>query len=509
MSILGLDIGTTGTKAVTFREDGEVLASAYREYDLASPQPGWLELDPKTVLAAIREVVGKAVTSSRSDPVRSIGACTLGEAAVPVDSASRPVANAIVGFEARGKDEVEELRSRLDEERVFAITGHGYNASHTLFKILWRKRNTPDIFQRAERFLCFGEFAAAAMGVPPRTDHSIAARTLAFDIHRREWSEEILEAAGLSKNLFAPPIAPGDPLGELGRNDFGLPEGTVIGAGLHDQPAGILGSGVRRKEAMLATGTVICLGVRLATEPDPSVMIANNLCQYPTFGEGQRISIAFNFTGGSLLKWYRDTFGAPEVGDAAQRGVDPYEVICAGIPDAPTGLLVLPHFSMTGTPWFDERALGSIHGLRLTTTRQELVKAILEGLLFEIRLNSELLDRAGVEIERYRAIGGAARSTKWMQIAADVLGRPVAVLAVDEVASLGAALMGANAAGIIHGESDAQAIVDRTAKVRAVLEPRPKHAARYDELYAIYRDLYPATKEISHRLFDLGSRPFA
>src|SRR5690606_10103521 len=371
--------------------------------------------------------------------------------------------NAIVGFEARGKEELEAFRARLDEERVFAITGHGYNASHTLFKILWRRRETPDVFARTKKFLCFGDFAAASFGLEPRTDHSIAARTLAFDIHRREWSEEILSAAALDPSLFARPIAPGDVVGELGANDLGLPAGTIVGGGLHDQPAGMLGSGVRPGAAMLATGTAICLGVRLTTSTDPKVMVASNLCEYPTFGANPRISIAFNFTGGSLLKWYRDTLGTADLLESTPRGANPYDVICEGLPDAPTGLLVLPHFSMTGTPWFDERALGSIHGLRLTTTRKEIVKAILEGLLFEIRLNSELLRQAGVEIERYRAIGGAARSRTWMQIAADILDRPVIVLEVDEVAALGAALMGARAAGILDGEGEIQALVEKTA----------------------------------------------
>ena len=509
MSILGLDIGTTGVKAVAFREDGTLLASAYREYDLKSPRQGCLELDPNEVLGAIRAVTGKVGAETRADPIRSLAACTLGEAAVPADAGGRPVGNAIVGFDARGEEEMEELRKKVASHEVFAITGHGLNSYHTLFKILWRRRHDPETFARTAKFLCFGDFTMASLGLPPRMDHSIAARTLMFDIHARGWSPHLLAAAGLDDSILPPAAAPATPAGELGEaaaRSFGLPRGTVVGAGLHDQPAGILGAGVRPGESMLAIGTVICLGVRLRGKPDGKGMAENNLCYYPTISDdGQDyVSIAFNFTGGSLLKWYRDTLAGPELAEAARRGVDPYDVITADLPPGPTGLLVLPHFTTTGTPWLDPRALGAIAGLRLTTSRKEIVKAILEGLLFEIRLNGDLLAAAGVPVERYKAIGGAAKSRVWMQIAADVLGRPVAVTSVTEGAALGAALAGARAAGIVASQREVEAVVDRAARVEHVVEPRAEHARLYDERFAIYRDLYPATRALSHRLFALG-----
>jgi xylulokinase len=507
MSILGLDIGTTGVKAVAFRDDGAFITSAYREYDLKSPRPGCLELDPREVLAAIQQVTGAAAAATRSDPIRSVAACTLGEAAVPVDAAGKPVGNAIVGFDARGEEEKDEFQRKISSEEVFAITGHGINSYHTLFKVLWRKRHDREVFRRTSKFLCFGDFNMASIGLVPRMDHSIAARTLLFDIHARRWSPAILAAAGLEEELLPLPIAPAEWVGEVGEvaaRDFGLPRGAVVASGLHDQPAGILGAGVRPGESMLAIGTVICLGVRLKEKPRGNVMAENNLCYYPTVGEEEYVSIAFNFTGGSLLKWYRDTLAGPELEEAARRGIDPYDVITGGLPEEPAGLMVLPHFSTTGTPWLDPRALGAILGLRLTTTRKEIVKAILEGLLFEIRLNSELLEAAGVKVDLYKAIGGAARSRVWMQIAADILNRPVAVTSVTEGAALGAALCGAKAGGTVQSVAGMEEIIQRAAKVERVHEPRPGHASRYLERFAIYRDLYPATREISHRLFALG-----
>src|SRR5438093_712581 len=186
MSILGLDIGTTGVKAVAFRDDGEFLASAYREYDLKSPRPGHLELDPAEVLAAIR----------------SVACSTLGEAAVPVDGANRAVGNAIVGFDSRGEEEMALFKRKISNEEVFEITGHGINSYHTLFKILWRRGHDRPVFDCAKKFLCFGDFTMASMGLPPRMDYSMAARTLAFDIHQLRWSSKLVERAGLSPEIL-------------------------------------------------------------------------------------------------------------------------------------------------------------------------------------------------------------------------------------------------------------------------------------------------------------------
>jgi len=503
MSILGLDVGTTGVKAVAFRDDGACLASCYREYHLKSPRPGWLELDPAEVLAAIRHVTGVVARETSRDPIRSVATSTLGEAAVPVDSSDRPVGNAIVGFDARGEEEAARLREKMSNDEVFAIAGHGINSYHTLFKMAWRRDHDRRVFSATRRFLCFGDFTASSLGVPPKMDYSMAARTLAFDIHRLDWSTRLLDAVGLSPDLLPPAAPPGEGLGQISEaaaSQFGLPRGCVFAAGLHDQPAGILGAGIEPGQSMLATGTVICLGVRLRGRPVGGAMAQNNLCYYPTAGDGQFISIAWNFTGGSLLKWYRDNLAGPEFAAATARGVDAYEAILDGLPEGPTGLLVLPHFTTAGTPWLDPRALGAILGMRLTTTRKEVVKAILEGIIYEIRLNAELLRASGVEIGLYKAIGGAAKSPQWMQIAADILGRPIAITTVTEGAALGAALLGARAAGIVKSLEDVESIIRRSVKVERTIEPRPEHARLYDERFEVYRDLYPATKSLSHRM---------
>jgi len=497
VSIIGLDIGTTGTKAVAFDLDGRVIASAYREYNMVSPEPGQLELVPQEVLAGIRTVLAQVAAQAKKDPPRSIAWSVLGEAMVPVDNNGEPLANAIIGFDCRGEQEVLELREKLSQEECFAVTGHPINSYHSICKLLWFRKNRPDVFSRAHKWLCFADFFVNAMGLPPAVDYSLAARTLLFDVKRLCWSDRMLEIAGIGPEKLAEPVEPGRAVGEIGKNDLGLPEDCVIGAGLHDQPAGILGTGTGPGEAMYAIGTVVCLGVRLTGSPDPAVMIRNNLCAYPTYGKGQYVSLAWNFTGGSLLKWYRDQFAVKEREEAERTGRDVYDIICGDLPQKPTALLVLPYFTTTGTPYLDTRARGAILGLHLTTQRRDIARAILEGVTYDILLNTELLKEAGVSIERYKAIGGAARSEMWMQIAASILDRPVLTLHATEGAGFGAALLGGKAAGLIE---DPEAAARSLAKVSRVFEPIPQDAASYRKRFALYRRVYGKTVDILHEL---------
>ncbi len=514
MSILGLDIGTTGTKAVAFDLDGRCVASAYREYDLLSPRPGHLELNPAEVVQAIKEVVGKVAARTRTDPIRSVAFSTLGEAVIPVDAKNRPLANAIIGFDSRGAEQCRQFRRQIGEREVFNITGHAIDSYHSIFKILHWKRHDPAVFNHAARFLCFPDYVAATLGLPPVIDHSMASRTLMFDVRRRCWSDRILSMIDLPPDRLAQAAAPGELIGRIGRNDFGLPDGCVLAAGLHDQPAGILGAGIQPAEAMYAIGTVVCVGVRIGADggadtsrtapsaaPDPDLMRANHFCYYPTYGHEQYVSLAWNPTGGSLLKWYRDTLAQDQLADANQRGLDPYDLILAELPLEPTNLFVLPHFTMTGTPWMEPNAAGAIWGLRLTTKRAEIVRAVLEGITYEVRLNQSLLAEAGVDIKVFKAIGGAAKSDAWMQITADILNRPVAVLGTTEAASLGSALLGAKAADLVD---DVEAAAARFANISRLFEPGAGRAAEYERRFDIYRQLYPATCELARQLAALN-----
>ena len=506
MSLMGLDVGTTGAKGVAFDLDGTILASAYREYPLTSPRPGWQELDPNHVWQCVKEVLGEVAQATRQDPIRSLAVSCQGEACHPVGRDGACLANSLVTFDGRTADMPAwwlQHRSRFDIARISGMPLHGM---YTLNKILWFKEHQPEIYAKTWKFHCYEDYVHLRLGLEPVMSYPLAARTMAFDIHAGDWSDELLGLAGVDRGLF-PKVAPsGEPVGVIPdavADEIGLPHGVVVGTGGHDQPAGALGAGIIESgEAMYATGTVECICAVFDTFNLTQAAVDGNVCCYPSCVPGLYASLAFNFTGGALLRWYRDTFAALELEQAKASGRDVYDILCENLPENPEHLLVLPHFTMTGTPYFDTASRGAILGLTLNTTRPEIVSAILSGVTYEMKLNLELLQSAGVRIQRLRAIGGGAKSPVWVQRKADIMGLPVAVLETTEAAALGVAMLGGKAAGVV---ADLSAMARHVVKIRHVMEPDEKRRKVYDELYAIYRELYPAIRPLNHRLAAIAS----
>ena len=495
MSLMGLDIGTTGAKASVFDEKGRSLASAYREYPLLDPRPGWLELDPREVWRNVREAVAEAAAGAPEDPVEALAITTLGEAAVPVDRNGNILDNSILGFDNRTADMFEEWLEGQDPVEIMRITGHPPSQMYTIAKLMWVKENRPDLYDRMDGFLTFGDFAHLMMGLEPRIDYSMAARTMAFDIHRKEFSRTICESAGVRCDVFSTSVPTGTPVGELSKRaaeEVGLPPGCLVVAGSHDQPAGALGSGVTRAGvAMDATGTVECFAVAMAEPVVNEHMLRNNLACYPHAAADRYISLAFNFTGGSLFRWMRDNFGRAEIAEGDRTDRDAYDLLVEQMSDEPTDLFVVPHFTMSGTPHMDPDPVGAVIGLTLSTSRAEVLRAALEGVSYEMKLNISLLEEAGVTVDEFRAVGGGARSDFWLQLKADMFNRPVVRLEVSEGASLGMAIAAGVGAGIYDNAAQA---ADELISTGRVFHPDPGRAACYDGMLEAYRELYPTLR---------------
>ncbi len=496
MHLMGLDVGTTGTKAIVFDDSGRLVSSAYREYPFIHPRPGWSDLDSNQVWLAVVEAVSEAAAQSR-EPVRALGVSSQGEAATPVSESGEVLAPAIVSFCSRTQELVPHWRGIIDPLELFRITGMPLSHIYTILKLQWVRENQPDVFARIWKFLLFEDFTIFKMGLPPTIDYSLAARTMAFDVVEKRWSERVFELADLDPALFAEAQPSGTVVGELPRKSadlLGLPAGCLVVTGGHDQPAGALGAGVIAPGVAIdATGTVECLTPAFAEPHLDEQMLRSSFACYPHTASPLYCTIAFNFTGGSLLRWYRDTLGAAERKQAEREGRDVYDVILEQMPDQPTDLLVLPYFSATGTPYFDPEPTSAIVGLHLGTTRAEIVRALLEGLSFEIKLNIELLAEAGIELEELRAVGGGAKSERWLQIKADIFNRRVVSLETSEAACLGVALLAGVAAGAYESLEEAVAATVRPLKT---YEPDPHRARYYEEQFARYRDLYPLTRRL-------------
>jgi len=501
MSLAGVDIGTTGTKVTVFDIEGRTLGHAYREYPLNFPRPGWIELDAARVLRDAHDALAEAARKARGDPIRAISVSTLGEAAAPVDKNGRLIDRAIVGFDTRGHEECEKLDDRIGRARLFRRTGAPPNHTFTICKMMWLKRHKPAVFRKTWKFLLFEDLFFHSLGLPPAINYSLAARTMAFDIHKKRWAGEVLEAAGMDSDLFAVPAASGTVIGEIPEKTarvLGLRRGVIAVAGGHDQICGALGSGaIRTGLACDSTGTVECVTVAFDRAMVNDRMLKSNFCCSPHVVPGMYATLAYNFTGGSLLRWFRDVFASEEKTEALKTGRDAYDILLGRAAAEPTGLTVLPHFTTTGTPHFDHDSSGAVLGLRFDTTRAQFIRALLEGVSMEIRMNIELLHEAGVEVRELKAIGGGARSDYWLQLKADVFGRPVTALNVSEASGLGAAMLAGLAAGAYKTPGEA---VAATVRPRKRYLPDIKRKQFYNDRLKAYRALYPALKQWAKNL---------
>jgi len=318
-------------------------------------------------------------------------------------------------------------------------------------------------------------------------------------VREHRWQEEVLSTVGLDASRLAPAVASGTVVGTIGAKSAGqlsLPENVLVGAGGHDQPCGALGAGIAEPgRAMYATGTVECICPAFDRPIFADNLFQSNLCTYDYTLPGMYTTVAFSLTGGNLLRWVRDQWGRAEVEDPKRTGADAYDLILRRLASEPTDLVVLPYFTPSGTPYFDAEVPGAILGLRLTTTRGEVIRALLEGVALEMRLNVDILARAGLDIQEFRAIGGGAKNQTLTQLKADVLGRPITTLAVTEAGCLGVALLACAA----HTGARPQELVATWVKPTSVVEPDARRAKQYEEKFAAYKELYPAVKQWIHR----------
>lgn len=495
MSLMGIDVGTTGCKVVAFDEAGAVLAQSGREYPLISPQPGWYELDPDQVWDYVCDCLREVNARLAHDPVSALSLSSQGEAMTPVTRAGKALANSPISSDIRNRKQTAEMEAALGAERIYQITGQPMGAYYTLPKILWWRDNAPEILDRAWKFLCYVDFVAFRLGMAPVIDHSMAARTLAFDVHALDWSDELLAAGGLRRDQLARPVASGTIIGEIPRalaEDLGFRARVKVVAGGHDQPAGALGAGVLEPgRAMLSIGTTEALA-SVTSRPRPE-MLGYHVSCYPHAAPGLFIALSGNQTGGRLLRWYRDELAAAERAIAASSGRDIYDVIVEQTDDAPGRLLMLPYFAGSGTLYEDASATGVLVGMSFDTQRADIVRAILEGLTYEQALGIRRLNEIGVGISHLTAIGGGSRSERWMQIKADITGLPVSVIHTSEAASLGVAMLAGWATGVYASLQEAAA---QLIKVRRTFRPRAGRSAHHQRQLEIYAELYQALRPV-------------
>lgn len=502
MSLLGIDVGTTGTKAVAVNSSGQILASAYLEYSILSPSAGWFELDPQKVLSACKEVISIVAEQVRSiDPVKAIGISSQGEAFTAIDKNGKYLCNAMVSFDARSQEQVKAYINSFGAERLYHITGHSAHTLFSLFKILWLKENQPETFAKISKLMCMGDLLGFELTGRAMISYNLASRTMLFDVNKLEWSQEILTDIGLDRRVLSEAVEAGTIVGNVRAgigSELGLSNDVCVVMGGHDQSCGAFGVGaINAGTAAYSIGTVECITPAFSTCVLDETMRLSNLATYPHVIPGLYTTVAFATTGGSGLRWFRDTLGKYEIEQSKITGQDVYELLLEDMPTEPSGLLVLPHFTSTGTPYFDSSPMGAILGLRLSTSKGELVKGLLEGITYEMKLNLETLRKAGVKVDQLLAFGGGTKSSAWLQIKADILDMPIVSVEISEAGCLGAAMLAAKAMGQVSSLRECSA---GWVKVGKRYVPDEKRAKVYRERYAVYQGLYETLKPIGRNL---------
>jgi xylulokinase len=501
MRLVGLDIGTTGCKAVLFDDKGAILASASREYAVDIPRPMWAEQDGELVWRLAQDALGETLASAGPGDVAALGLSVQGEAIMPVDGRGMAMRPAILGMDTRVGPQNEWLRQRFGGEHLFTRTGMPVHPVNTLPKLLWLKEHEPEIWRDAVYFLLYEDFLIHKMTGRALISRCLASRTQLFDIPEDRWSLEILGALGLDENRLAEVVPSGTAAGFMHSDlavSLGLSRPPLVVTGGHDQACGALGVGLTRPGlAMVSTGTAEVVEVALPKPALNETLYNGNISVYAHTVPGLYLAMTLNHSGGMLLRWFRDTLCQEEVREAQAGSVDAYNLALAEASPEPTDLLLLPHFAGSGTPTVDTASKGAILGLTFSTTKTDLAKAVLEGLTYELRINLDLLRDGGVEIGELRAIGGGARSDLWLQLKADITAIPVVRPRVTEAACWGAAILGGVGAGIYASAAQAS---EETLHLERDYAPDRERQTRYDEHFALYREVYPATVSIHHRL---------
>lgn len=494
MAIGGLDIGTTGCKFTVYDNHGTFRYKAYRDYP-SSRGGKEQEIHVESIWNSVREVIREA--AEKNPDIQGIGVTSFGETFVLLDEKDTPLAPSMLYTDPRGEEECRELVEKLGEKNIAGITGLKPHCMYSISKLMWMKAHRPEIYNRASRILLMEDYIIYMLTGIGCIDYSIASRTMAFDIRKLCWSREILEASGIEEKLLSKTVPTGTAAGAVKETiaaDLGLKRDVMIVSVSHDQVAAAIGSRVFGDAAAVdGAGTVECITPVFTGIPENDVLYQGSYAIVPYVIPGKYLCYAFSFTGGALVKWYTDNLARYEKSLADRENKSVYEVLESGMKDEPTGILVLPHFAGAATPYMDSGSRGAITGLTAANNVSDLYRAMLEGVVYEMRLNMEELGKAGIKIKKLKAVGGGANSKVWLQMKADILGIPIVSLGSSEAGAAGSAMLTGIACNIFANLE--------TAAVKMVKEletyyPRPEQRAAYEPYYEKYRQLYPSVRHL-------------
>ncbi len=495
---LGLDIGTSGAKALLITEAGQPVASDIQEYPLYTPRPLWAEQDPedwwKAVVQTTRNVLEKARV--RGEEIAGIGLSGQMHGAVFLDKDNNVLRPALLWCDQRTQAECDWITAQVGQENLVQYLSNPVLTGFTSPKIVWLRNHEPETYDKVVKVLLPKDYIRFKLTGVHATEVSDASGTALFDVAHRQWSSEVLDAAGIPRSWMPECAESIEITGHVHAEAAGLTglaAGTPVAGGGGDQAAGAVGSGI--VETGIVSSAVGTSGVVFAYSDTPATDPKLRVHTFCHAVPGKWHTMGVSLSAGGSLRWLRDTFFQPEGVVARTIGDDPYNLMARGagtVPPGAEGLIFLPYLTGERTPYPDATARGVFFGMTLRHKRQHFTRAVLEGVAYALNDTFQIFQEIGVPVSQVRASGGGAKSPLWRQIHADITGHPHVTLSVDEGPALGAALLAAVGTGAYPTVADACRAAIQTVAETA---PDPAAHATYQKYNAVYRALYPALKD--------------
>lgn len=506
--LLGIDIGTSGTKTVLFHSDGNTISTSTEEYELYQPKAGWAEQRPEdwwqATVKSIRTVIRKSGVNS--EDIKGIGLSGQMHGLVLLDKDNKVLRPSIIWADQRTSKECEQITSLIGKERLIEITANPALTGFTASKIMWVKNNEPEIYEKAHkillpkdyvRFMLTGEFA---------TEVSDASGMQLLNVRERNWSGEVLEKLEIDKELLAPVYESQEVTGKVTREVAeltGLKEGTIVVGGAGDQAAGAIGNGIVKPGIVSSTigtsGVVFAYTDKVTIDPLGRV---HTFCHaVPNTWHVMGVTQG----AGLSLKWFRDNFCSSEKEASKLMGVDPYELMtkeALNVQPGCEGLIYLPYLMGERTPHLDPYAKGVFFGLTPRHTKAHMLRAVMEGVSYSLKDCMEIIKELGIDVKEVRASGGGGRSPLWRQMQSDMFNSEVVTINSSEGPALGVALLAGVGAGIYSSVEEA---CDKVIARENLQTPIEENYNIYTKYYEAYKELYVSLEHNFKSLYDVDN----
>lgn len=489
MNFLGIDIGTSGSRAVVIDENGKVVASANALHeDFASPHIGWAEQNPKDWWQACQEVIGEVLQTVKAEEIASVSFSGQMHGSVFLDEADQVIRPALLWCDQRTEKQCTEITEKIGKERLIQLVCNPAVTGFTFPKLLWLRENEPENWEKVRTVLLPKDYIRLKLSGAKATDVADSSGTLYFDVQNRKWSNEILSAFEIDESILPEVFESIEVTGKISQSaadETGLQAGTLVIAGAGDNAAGAIGMGI--VESGKVSATIGTSGVIFAVSDAPRLDLKgriHTLCHaIPNRWHNTGVTLA----AGLSLKWFRENFGD---GKSFDELVKDAEKVQSGS----DGAIWLPYLMGERAPHLDPNARAAFVGITASHTKAHFTRAVMEGVAFSLRDSLEIFKESGIEVSSVRLGGGGAKSKLWQQIQADIYGHPIELIEMDEGAAFGAAILAGVGTG--HWQTVDEAC-QNSIRVIKTIEPNLASAEKLNHLYEGYKSLYSKLKSLN------------